>query len=76
MSTKNRRCLRVNPTYANEIIDSLGGTGCVSRICDVKDASVSEWRKSGMPKGRFMFLSEKYKRLVKQPYSKKSDLFV
>lgn len=76
MISKSRRCKRVNPVYANEIIDLLGGTGSVSKICDIKDASVSEWRKLGMPKGRFMFLSERFKRIVKQPYSKKHDLFV
>ncbi len=76
MNGIKKRCQRVNPKYANEIIDLLGGTGCVSKICDVRDASVSEWRRSGMPKGRFMFLSERYKRLIQRPYKTKSDLFV
>lgn len=34
----------------NEIIDALGGTAKVARLCDVKAPSVSEWRKNGIPK--------------------------
>lgn len=40
----------------NQIIDALGGTAEVARLCDVKPPSVSEWRTSGIPKARLMFL--------------------
>lgn len=36
----------------NRIIDALGGTTRCARIFDIKPASVSEWRKRGIPKAR------------------------
>lgn len=44
-----------NPT-ASEIIDRLGGTTEVARICQIKPPSVSEWRSSGIPPARRQFL--------------------
>ncbi|MBA0342095.1 hypothetical protein D7U87_15505 [Stenotrophomonas maltophilia] len=44
-----------NPT-ASEIIDRLGGTTEVARICRIKPPSVSEWRASGIPPARRQFL--------------------
>jgi hypothetical protein len=41
---------------ASEIIDALGGTLEVARMCEVRPPSVSEWRKTGIPKARLMFL--------------------
>lgn len=41
---------------ANTIIDELGGTNAVARLCEIEPASVSEWRKTGIPKARLMFL--------------------
>lgn len=38
------------------LIDDLGGTYAVARLCQVAPPSVSEWRKSGIPKARRMFL--------------------
>lgn len=43
----------MNPS---EIIDKLGGTAEVARICEVKQPSVSEWRTEGIPKARLMYL--------------------
>lgn len=39
-----------------EIIDALGGTAAVARLCQVKKPSVSEWRKKGIPSARRMYL--------------------
>ena len=41
---------------ASDIIDALGGTSLTARLCRVKDPSVSEWRRTGIPKARLMFL--------------------
>lgn len=41
---------------ANHLIDFLGGTGAVAKLCEVEPASVSEWRRKGIPKARLMFL--------------------
>ncbi|CUJ51703.1 YdaS family helix-turn-helix protein [Achromobacter xylosoxidans] len=40
----------------SEIIDALGGTAAVARLCQVKPPSVSDWRKEGIPPARRMFL--------------------
>lgn len=41
---------------ANKIIDALGGTVEVSRLCEVTDGAVSQWRTAGIPKPRLMYL--------------------
>jgi hypothetical protein len=41
----------------SEIIDRLGGTTEVARICQIKPPSVSEWRSSGIPSARRQFLA-------------------
>lgn len=40
----------------NKIIDELGGTNAVARMCNVKPASVSQWRTDGIPQARLMYL--------------------
>ncbi|MBK1979106.1 hypothetical protein JE034_09575 [Achromobacter xylosoxidans] len=40
----------------SDIIDALGGTSIVARLCKVKGPSVSDWRKTGIPPARRMFL--------------------
>ncbi len=41
---------------ANQIIDTLGGTAAVARMFKIKQPSVSEWRKTGIPSARLQFL--------------------
>jgi len=40
----------------NAIIDLLGGTAKVAKMCKVDNAAVSNWRVRGIPADRFMFL--------------------
>lgn len=40
----------------NKIIDALGGTAAVAKLCKVKPPSVSEWRTNGIPDARLQFL--------------------
>jgi hypothetical protein len=42
----------------SEIIDALGGTSEVARLCDIKPPSVSDWRKHGIPKPWRKYLGE------------------
>lgn len=42
----------------SKIIDDLGGTAKVARLCDIKPPSVSDWRKSGIPKPWLMYLKK------------------
>lgn len=41
---------------ASKIIDDLGGTSEVAKLCRVKMPSVSWWRKQGIPEARLMYL--------------------
>jgi len=46
----------MNVQDSNTVIDRLGGTSAVARLCKVQPASVSGWRKQGIPEAREMFL--------------------
>lgn len=50
---------------AIEIIESLGGTAEVSRIFDLSMPSVSDWKKTGIPKARMMFLEVAHPRALR-----------
>ncbi len=41
---------------ASAIIDSLGGTNEVARLCHVTKGAVSQWRENGIPEARLMYL--------------------
>lgn len=41
---------------ANTIIDALGGTSKVARLCAVTTGAVSQWRDNGIPAARLMYL--------------------
>lgn len=38
------------------IIEQLGGTAAVARLCAVKMSAVSQWKTNGIPKARLMYL--------------------
>lgn len=38
------------------IIDLLGGTNKVAKMCKVASTAVTQWRKNGIPAERYMFL--------------------
>lgn len=41
---------------ATKIIDALGGTCAVAGMCQVTTGAVSQWRSSGIPAARLMYL--------------------
>jgi len=43
----------------NEIIDALGGTGEVARLCQITTGAVSQWREKGIPKSWMMFFRQR-----------------
>lgn len=55
---------------ANDIIDSLGGTKSVAKLCGVTDGAVSQWRDNGLPPPRmqylvlYMFLRDRHPRVL------------
>lgn len=40
----------------SRLIDSLGGTGAVSRMFNITSGAVSQWRTGGIPESRLMYL--------------------
>lgn len=43
-------------TQATTVIERLGDTAEVARMFEVRMPSVSDWKKSGIPKARMMFI--------------------
>ena len=41
----------------NAMLDLLGGTAKVARMCKCDNATVSSWRKRGIPHGQLLFLA-------------------
>lgn len=39
-----------------EIIDRIGGSSEVARLCQVTVGAVSQWRTDGIPRARLMYL--------------------
>jgi len=39
------------------LLQLLGGTGKVAKMCEVEPAAVSQWKKNGIPREQLMFLA-------------------
>ncbi len=50
---------------ATQIIDALGGTAAVARMFDLSMPSVSDWKKTGIPKARMMYLKVAHSKKLK-----------
>lgn len=61
--SSNENNKRLTPEVSSLVVDQLGGTSAVARVCEISTAAVAQWRKSGMPRYRFLFLREKYRTL-------------
>jgi DNA-binding transcriptional regulator YdaS (Cro superfamily) len=47
-----------NLTFSDSmLIDLLGGTGKVAKMCKVAPAAVAQWRLRGLPHGQLIFLA-------------------
>lgn len=44
------------PHPDSAVIDALGGSGDVARLCRVSSQAVSYWRRAGIPPARRMYL--------------------
>lgn len=43
-------------TKYSKLIDEMGGTVNVARLCNVSSQAVSKWRNEGIPEARLMYL--------------------
>lgn len=41
---------------STRVIDAIGGTVKVARLCSVTKGAVSQWRRDGIPEARLMYL--------------------
>jgi DNA-binding transcriptional regulator YdaS (Cro superfamily) len=57
----------------SEIIDRLGGTSQVADLCKVQPQAVSQWRASGIPPARRMYLEVVRPEVFGQPASGKQE---
>lgn len=48
--------LTMDHDHSSELIDQLGGTRQVARICEVTSQAVSKWRRDGIPRARLLYL--------------------
>lgn len=48
----------------SNLIDKLGGTSEVARLCRVSSQAVSKWKREGIPQARLMYLNLISKELV------------
>lgn len=56
----------------NEIINILGGTSKVSRLCSVTPAAVAQWRKKGIPEDRMIYLAASLEQATNGAITRKS----
>lgn len=42
--------------FAVKAIERMGGTSAVARLCEIAPASVSEWKRTGIPSARLQYL--------------------
>ena len=42
----------------SHLVDLLGGTSKVARMCNVAPAAVAQWKIRGIPHGHLLFLAE------------------
>lgn len=50
---------------ACRIISALGGTGATAEFFEIKSASVSDWKKTGIPPARLKTLKHSHPQLFK-----------
>lgn len=56
----------MNANQSSSLIDALGGTAKVAKMCEVSPQAVSKWRVIGIPRARLMYLKVKKPRVVAQ----------
>ena len=49
----------------SSLIDALGGTSEAAKICKVSPQAISQWRLTGIPEARRMYLEVVYPKLFK-----------
>ena len=65
LEARREACFNLGMLDANSIIDALGGTAQVARICGVRPQAVSQWKTNGIPKPWLKFLQSAYPKVFK-----------
>ena len=60
---KKNKPAGLTPEVSSNVIDALGGTTEVSKLCGVSTAAVAQWRSKGMTRAFALYLRERFKNL-------------
>lgn len=56
MAGKYAYTMGMDTQTPDTIIDALGGTAEVARLCDISSQAVSQWRTNGIPRAQMKYL--------------------
>lgn len=65
-------CMKERDLFVCEVIDALGGTSAVAKMCEISPPSVAEWKWVGIPKARLMYLQLKRPDVFENPQNRKA----
>jgi len=54
-----------------EIIDTLGGTYAIARMCGVTPSAVTQWRSNGIPEGKLILVACELEKRSNGKFSRK-----
>lgn len=56
LSPMNMEITSLGQIDPNTVIDGIGGTVAVAKLCDLTSGAVSQWRHNGIPKAQLNYL--------------------
>lgn len=59
--------------FAVAVIEELGGTKAVAKIFGIKEPSVSDWKRTGIPHPRMMYLEVAYAAVLRKVRKQNGD---
>ena len=63
MSRENSelRPKRLSARLSSRVVEELGGTAALASMCGVRPSSVSDWKRTGIPRPWVLYLRERFK---------------
>ena len=54
---------RLSVELSDRVVSHLGGTNALASVCGVRPSSVSDWKRTGVPRPWVLYLRERFKTL-------------
>ena len=54
---------RLSVGLSDRVVTELGGTNALASLCGVRPSSVSDWKRTGVPRPWVLYLRERFKTL-------------